>query len=100
MVQEFTDQNYLIIESNVVANIVVWNGDTTQWTPPQSSIALNQLTTPAMIWQLNSDATDYVLTESIGAGEIAFTWDGTVLTTNEPKPTVPTQPVTTGIQTA
>ena len=86
-----TNQNYLIIESNVVANIVVWNGDTTQWTPPQGSIALVQSTTPAMVWELNSDETDYVLTESIGAGALGFTWDGTVLTTNEPKPNAPTQ---------
>lgn len=100
MVQEFTVQNYLIIESNVVTNMVIWNGDTTQWTPPQGCIALIELTTPAMVWELNSEATDYVLTESIGAGQIGFTWDGTVLTTNEPKPIVPTQPVTTGIQTA
>jgi hypothetical protein len=101
MTKEFINQNYLIIESNVVANIVVWNGDTTQWTPPSGSIVLIQSTTPAMIWELNSDATDFVLTQSIGAGEIAFTWDGTVLTTNEPKPPKPQpQPTTTGTQTA
>ena len=89
MLQEFINQQYLIIESNVVTNIVVWNGDTTQWTPPSGSIALVQATTPAMIWQLNTDKTDYVLTEVMGAGNIGFTWDGTVCTTNEPKPTVP-----------
>ena len=101
MLQEFIEQNYLIIESNVVANIVVWNGDTTQWTPPSGSIALIQSTTPAMIWELNSDATDFVLTQSIGAGQIGFTWDGTVLTTNQSKPPKPQpQPTTTGTQTA
>ena len=55
MLQEFIVQNYLIIENNVVDNIVIWNGDTTQWTPPQGSIVLIQATTPAMVWALNSD---------------------------------------------
>lgn len=89
MLQEFITQNYLIIESNIVTNVVVWNGDTTQWTPPQGSIALSQATTPAMIWldvvPLTNPPT-YSLQEVIGAGEIGFTWDGTVLTTNQPQP--------------
>jgi hypothetical protein len=99
MLQEFIEQNYLIIESNVVTNVCVWNGDTSQWTPPQGSIALVQATTPAMIWQENADKTDYVLTEQVGAGSIGFTWDGTNCITNEPKPAIPTQPTTTGTQT-
>ena len=98
MVQEFTTQQYLIIEQNVVTNLVVWDGDTTQWTPPVGSIALIQATTPAMVWQENADKTEYVLTEQIGAGSIGFTWDGTNCITNEPKPTIPTQPTTTGTQ--
>ena len=92
MLQEFVEQNYLIIESNVVTNICIWNGDTTQWTPPTGSIALVQATTPSMIWQLvivDGKITDYVLTEVLGAGQIGFTWDGSVLTTNEPKPAIP-----------
>ena len=103
MLQEFTTQNYLIIEQNVVVNIVVWDGDTSIWTPPQGSIALVQSTTPAMVWQpiiVDGKITDYVLVEQLGAGLIGFIWDGTVVTTNEPQPTVPTQPTTTGTQTA
>lgn len=103
MLQEFITQNYLIIEQNVVTNVVVWNGDTSTWTPPQGSIALVQATTPAMIWEENADKTDYVLTEVLGAGSIEFTWDGTNCITNEPKPTPKAladgQPVTTGTQT-
>jgi hypothetical protein len=30
--------------------------------------------------------TDWILVEEIGAGQINFTWNGTVCTTNEPKP--------------
>lgn len=100
MLQEFITQNYLIIEQNIVTNLVLWNGDTSQWTPPQGSIALVQATTPAMIWQLNADKTDYVLTEQVGAGAIGFTWNGTECITNEPKPNIPTQPTTTGTVTA
>jgi hypothetical protein len=90
MTQTFIDQDYLIIESNVVTNIVTWNGDTNIWTPPQGSIALVKATTPAMIWELNAEKTAYVLGEVIGVGEPGFTWDGTVCITNEPQPVVPT----------
>lgn len=89
MVTEFTPQNYLIIENNVVTNIVVWDGDTSQWTPPTGSIALIMATTPALIWELNSTYTEWVLTQELGQGGIGFTWDGTVLTTNQPKPPTP-----------
>jgi hypothetical protein len=30
----------------------------------------------------------------MGQGQIGFTWDGTILTTNEPKPPIPTPPPT------
>lgn len=96
MLQEFINQNYLIIESNVVVNLVVWNGDTTIWTPPSGSIALVQSTTPAMVWQpviVDSKITDYVLGETVGVANIGFTWDGTYCTTNQPKPAIPVQPV-------
>ena len=109
-----TTQNYLIIEQNVVTNNVVWDGDTTQWTPPADSIALIQATTPAMVWvglrTENLPASipptytlTYELQEQIGVGSIGFTWDGSVLTTNEPQPTppkeAPDQPTTSGTTT-
>lgn len=103
MLQEFIAQNYLIVEQNIVSNVVVWNGDTSQWTPPQGSIALVQATTPAMVWELNTDNPPvYVLTEEIGVGQIGFTWDGSALTTNQPSPPNPNQPqpVTLGTQNA
>ena len=81
-----TTQNYLIVQENIVTNVCVWNGNTQTWNPPSDATMLVQATTPAMVWELNSDQTDYVLTEQIGEGQIGFTWDGTVLTTNEPKP--------------
>ena len=87
-----TTQNYLIVEANVVTNNVVWDGDVNTWTPPSDSIQLIQATTPAMIWQtviVDGKITDFVLGEQIGAGDIGFTWDGTVLTTNQSKPVIP-----------
>ena len=92
-----TVQAYLIVENNVVTNNVLWDGNTQDWTPPAGSIQLVQATTPAMLWDWNGTA--WVLAETVGAGGIGFTWNGTVLTTNEPEPSVPVQPVTTGTQT-
>lgn len=88
-----------MIENNVVINICVWNGDTSQWTPPAGCLLMPQATTPALIWLPNADKTDYVLTEQMGAGAIDFTWDGTNCVTNLPKPealTVLDQPITEG----
>jgi hypothetical protein len=95
-----TTQNYLVIESNVVTNIVVWDGDTNTWQPPADATMLVQATTPAMVWEYQSSTKTYVLTEVIGVGQIGFTWDGTVLTTNEPQPTIKSQPTTIGTTTA
>ena len=114
MVNKMTTQNYLIVEANVVTNNVVWDGDVNTWMPPVDSIQLVQSTTPAMVWvgirTENLPATDpptytitYELQEQIGVGSIDFTWDGSVLTTNEPRPTppkeAPNQPTTTGTTT-
>lgn len=107
MLEEFIEQNYLIIESNVVTNVCIWNGDTSTWTPPAGSIALIQANTPTMVWTLDASLQppDYVLTEQLGNAQIGFTWDGTTCTTNEPKPIyVPpipkeNQPKTTGTTT-
>jgi hypothetical protein len=103
------DQNYLLIQENVVTNIVYWNGDVNTWQPPSDATMLVAATTPAMIWEpvvVDEKITDYVLTEFIGLGTIGFTWDGNVLTTNQPKPPIPTESVpaedqpTTGLATA
>ena len=86
-------QNYFVIENNVVTNDVVWDGDVNTWQPPANATMLMVNTTSAIIWEpviVDKQITDYVLTEVIGAGNIGFTWSGTVLTTNEPKPAVPT----------
>ena len=83
-----TTQNYLVVENNVVSNVCVWDGDINTWQPPSNATMLIQATTPAMVWKVNTEKTDYVLTEVMGAGGMGFTWDGTVVTTNEPQPIV------------
>lgn len=94
-------QNYLVIENNTVTNVCIWDGNPSTWTPPKDATMLVQATTPAMVWDLNTDKTDWVLTEVIGQGQIGFAWNGTVCITNEPKPQNPpvaNQPITSGTQ--
>ena len=81
-----TNQNYLIVEANIVTNNVVWDGNTQTWTPPTDSIQLIQNDIPTITWQWNEVTKDFELSEKIGVGQIGFTWDGSVLTTNQPKP--------------
>jgi hypothetical protein len=87
------EQSYLMLNqsTNTVDNDIVWNGDTNIWQPPSGYTMLQNATIPSMIWQLNSNKTDFVLTEVYGAGSVGFTWNGTVLTTNDPKPKAPIQ---------
>ena len=86
-----TIQNYLMVSevSNIVENVIVWNGDVNSWQPPNGYLMLPVQTTPAVVWlpvKENDVVIDYVLTEVMGAGSINDTWDGSVLITNEPKP--------------
>lgn len=94
-----TEKNYCVVQSNVVTNIVYWDGNLNTWQPPEGALMLEQDITPAMVWIYEEIVTDQeiadhaVITgewkyeEVIGAGQIGFTWDGTKLITNEPDPT-------------
>ena len=78
-----------MIQENVVANICVWDGDTNTWQPPTDTTMLVQADTQAFVWTpviVDTKITDWVLTQELGQGQIGFTWDGSVLTTNQPKP--------------
>ena len=96
-----TTQNYLMIQENVVTNVCVWDGDVNTWQPPSDATMLVQATTPTKIWGLANQ--EYVLVDSVGDASVGFTWDGSVATTNQPKPELPTpaenQPATEGTQT-
>lgn len=84
------NENYCMIDesTNTCVNVLVWDGDVNKWQPPSGYLVLKQASTPAKDWLLDTALTppDYVLTEMVGGGQIGFTWDGTYLTTNEPKP--------------
>lgn len=87
-----TNQNYLQIQNNIVTNVVYWDGNAESWSPPEDATMLIQDTTPAIVWcPIRNDKviTDFELLEIIGAGDIGFTWDGTVCTTNQHKPEIP-----------
>lgn len=86
-----TIKNYLIIENNIVTNNVVWDGDTTKWTPPEGSIQLVTSEVLAKYWYLDYDLTpmDWVLKEDLGFGQIGDVWDGSILTPPNPKPPMP-----------
>jgi hypothetical protein len=85
------NQDYLMINdsTNTVENVVTWDGNPDTWQPPQGYTMLVQATTPAMVWGLNQDATDWILVEQIGVATIGFTWDGTACITYQPKPPKP-----------
>lgn len=86
--EEQVEQNYFMVnESNVVDNCVVWNGDLNTWSPSAGYTMLVRDTTPAMNWVLNETLTppDYEL-KATGIGDIQYLWNGVILTTQRPKP--------------
>lgn len=87
-----TTQDYLIVENNVVTNVCLWDGDVNTWQPPSDAIMLVESTTIAMLWEIPLGGNTYVLTPHEGQGGIGFTWNGSVLTTNESKPADPVIP--------
>lgn len=95
-------QNYCMLnQENICENVCIWDGNLNTWEPPAGYTMLVQSTTPAMIWDW--DGSDFILVEVVGAGGIGFTWNGSALITNQPKPqlAIPAtnQSTTTGTQT-
>jgi len=89
-----TTQNYFVVQNDVVTNSVMWDGNPNTWEPPANATMLISADTQALIWQavlVDKKPIDYVLVETLGAGQIGFTWSTTtqILTTNEPKPEIP-----------
>ena len=98
-----TIQSYLQIENNIVTNNVMWDGDVNTWQPPSDATMLVTATTPALVWKWNfiSNPQEWELISVLGGGEVEFTWDGNILTTNVPKPDPIVPPVVNGtIQSA
>jgi hypothetical protein len=91
-------QEYLMVnqETDICDNSCMWDGDTNTWQPPIGYLMLPKDTTPALVWDLNTEKTDWVLVEKMGAGIVGFTWDGNDLVTNDTKPNIQAQPTTEG----
>lgn len=51
--------NYAIVADGVVENIVVWNGDTSVWQPPEGSIAVRLSPTDAISIGYTYDGTKF-----------------------------------------
>jgi hypothetical protein len=78
--------------SNVVDNIIVWDGSA-DWSPPNGYSMMIQSITPSQEWTLNTTSNVYVLTPTVGTASIGYKWDGTYLITNQPQPPAPIPPV-------
>ena len=82
-------KDYLVIQNSVVTNVVLWSGDVQEWAPPSDATMLLRDEVTALVWQATgSTADDWELREVLGAGGVGFTWDGSILTTDQLKPTV------------
>jgi hypothetical protein len=91
------EKNYLLINqsTNIVDNVIVWNGDVNTWQPPSGYLLLEQDTTPSMYWNeviVDGVVVDWVLETVMGLGQINFTWNGAACITDQPKPPIPTPP--------
>ena len=86
-----TTQNYLQIENNLVTNIVVWNGNKNLWQPPENATMLIAADIISKTWFSNyyTDPYSWELKEILNFANIGFTWDGLILTTNQPMPIDP-----------
>jgi hypothetical protein len=84
-----TTQNYLMINpSNIVENIILWDGGS-EWTPPIEYTVIPKATTSSIVWEwnLSLNPPDWQLTQTVGNSSIGDSWNGTTTTTNQPKPT-------------
>ena len=92
-----TVENYLMInkQTNIVDNIIVWDGDTQSWNPPSNYLMLPAATTMAYDWFWVESVQDYELQENMGGGNVGDTWNGTACITSTPKETEPPQQITT-----
>lgn len=86
-----TTQSYLVINTSVepaiCENKTVWDGNTETWNPGENHIAVPAESTVALLWSYEKSSNSFVLVESVGAGRVGFTWDGSKLITNKPQPT-------------
>lgn len=81
--------HYLLInkDTNIAENAIEWDGNATNWSPPETHLPVMLDTTPAVDWVWNDAAADWVAVNGVGNGGVGDSWDGTKLVA--PKPTEP-----------
>lgn len=79
-------ENYVLInnQTDIVDNVVVWDGNTQDWTPPASHTALPQATTPRLIWVQDQQTQAWEQVLVTGGGSIGDAWDGQKLIQPQP----------------
>ena len=86
-----TVQTYFVINTSVdpavCENICVWDGNTETWNPGQDYITIPVEGTNALVWSYEKSSNSFILVECDGGGKVGYTWNGTNLVTNVPKPT-------------
>lgn len=97
-----SDTHYVInTTTKTVENIIIWDG-VSEWTPPDDHHVVAAISTPVKNWVFDSQSKDYTLQE-FGQANIGFTWDGTYIISNLPKPVMTPENVkqvnVTGMQT-
>ena len=97
-----TVQNWLMVNksTNILDNIVMWDGNPATWTPPAEYLMLVEATTPCKNWAWDEATSAWVLVVEPPAS-IGDAWDGTYIVTNDPQPIdpPPAQPTVSGAQT-
>lgn len=99
------EKNYCLIskETNICENVVIWDGDTSKWNPPEIYFCIPQDEIPVKIWVYNEETKQLDLVNSeYNDGGLGYSWDGVYLTQPKPEITVVSdnqQPATQGTQT-
>lgn len=91
------------VETNIVENTVLWDGNQASWTPPSGYQAVDELAFPYMVWVWDNQQNDWVLAEETNRmdGDVMNSlFNGSEFITAQPKPDPIEQPKAAGdIQT-
>jgi len=85
--------NYLLInkQTNIVDNIIDWDGNTSTWRPPEEyEVVAQSEGRLEIIWDWDKERQEWVELETFRGGDIGATWDGTKFI--NPKPTWTPEP--------
>lgn len=76
---------FLINKQNSIAeNVIEWDGDNNNWSPPDTHLAAPVDTTPAIDWVWDASINEWVSVLGEGNGGIGDSWDGQKLIAQKP----------------